>query len=374
MGNRNQRGGLFESGLIADAYDLRVFLAMRITALPGFIFPLLCFCIATITSVSVHAEPELEFPLFDDQPLTEPLELPDWFNLSFLDFRDDLQGVRDAGKAGLIVYYGQKYCAYCKAFLKHDLEKKDIQTYLRKHFDIVGVDIHGFREVTGMDGEVLSESAFSRKQQINFTPSLVFYNTDGEEALRLRGYYPPYRFRAAMEFVADKHYSNENFRDYLARADGPMIFEPGELNYQDFFLDGPLMLDRSQYPGERLLTVYFEQGDCHACDVLHTGPLSEPEIRERAMQLENVQVSIWADTPVITPSGERTTTRRWAEKLGLFYTPTLIIFDTDGQEIIRIDSVVKFFRLRNVLDYVLTGGYRQYETFQSWRASRKSGT
>lgn len=332
---------------------------------------LLLISMVFFMSAPVHAGTEVGFPVFDDQPLTEPLELPDWFKLSFLDLRDDLQEVRDAGKAGLIVYYGQKYCAYCKAFLEHDLKKKDIQTYLRKHFDIVGIDIHGFRDVTGMDGEVLSERAFSEKQQTDFTPALVFYDADGREALRLHGYYPPYRFRAAMEFVADKHYANESFRDYLARADGPMIFEPGELNQQDFFLDGPLMLDRSRYPGERPLAVFFEQGDCHACDVLHTGPLSDPDIQKRVMRLENVQLSIWADTPVITPSGERTTARRWAEKLGLFYTPTLIVFDAGGQEIIRVDSVIKFYRLRNVLDYILTGGYRQYETFQSWRASGK---
>ena len=34
----------------------------------------------------------------------------------------------------------------------------------------------------------------------NFTPSLVFYDADGNIALRLRGYYPPYQFRAALEY------------------------------------------------------------------------------------------------------------------------------------------------------------------------------
>ena len=131
------------------------------------------------------------------------------------------------------------------------------------------------------------------------------------------------------------------------------------------------MRDRSRRPGERPLAVFFEQGNCHACDVLHTGPLQEPEIRTRLEQLENVQLSFWADTPVITPSGERLTARQWAARLGVFYTPTLIIFDTDGKEIIRVDSVVQFYRLRNVLDYVLTGGYREHATFQRWRESRR---
>jgi thioredoxin-related protein len=73
---------------------------------------------------------------------------------------------------------------------------------------------------------------------------------------------------------------------------------------------------------------------------------------------------------VVTPSGERLTARQWGEQLGLFYTPTLIFFDNDGSEIMRVDSVVQFYRLRNVLDYILSGAYHEYPTFQRWRASR----
>ena len=312
-----------------------------------------------------------DFPEFDDQPLDEPLPFPDWFKLSFLDLGEDLAEARTAGKAGIIVYFGQKYCAYCKQFLEKDLTKDDIRTYMEQHFDVIGIDIHGHRMVTDFSSTEMDESRFAVRENTNFTPSVVFYDTDGREVLRLRGYYPPYRFRAALEYVADGHYRNEAFRDYLARADVPLIFEPGDLSEESFFIPGPLMLDRSRLPGERPLAVFFEQGNCHACDVLHTGPLQDPEIRARFEQLENVQLSFWSDTPVVTPSGERLTARQWAARLGLFYTPTLIFFDTDGSEIIRVDSVVQFYRLRNVLDYILTGGYREHATFQRWRESRR---
>ena len=52
------------------------------------------------------------FVEFDDAPLEEPLSFPDWFKLSFLDLREDIKEVREAGKQGLMVYFGQKYCAY----------------------------------------------------------------------------------------------------------------------------------------------------------------------------------------------------------------------------------------------------------------------
>jgi thioredoxin-related protein len=315
-------------------------------------------------------EQDNDFPLFDDQPLTEPLAFPDWFKLSFLDLGEDIEEAAQAGKQGIIVYFGQKYCAYCKQFLQ-DLGKEDIHIYMQEHFDVIGTDIHGHRMVTDLSGKEVVESRFATQEKTNFTPSVVFYDNDRREALRLRGYYPPYRFRAALEYVADGHYRHEQFREYLERAGVPLVFEPGDLSDESFFIPGPYMLDRSRIHGERPLVVFFEQGECHACDVLHTGPLKDPEIRARLEQMESVQLSFWSDTPVITPSGERTTAKQWAAKLGLFYTPTLIVFDNDGSEIIRIDSVVQFYRLRNVLDYILSGGYRKYDTFQQWRETRR---
>ncbi len=334
---------------------------------------LLAACI-TGARPGAAADPEEDFPQFDDQPLTEPLEFPDWFKLSFLDLREELKEAGEQGKAGIILYFGQKYCAYCRQFLEHDLTREDIRQYMIEHFNVIGIDIHGQRTVTDISGREREENRFAVDEKTNFTPAVVFYDTGGQEALRLRGYYPPYRFRAALEYVADGHYKNEAFRDYLARADVPLIFEPGDLSEESFFMPGPYMLDRSRLPGERPLAVFFEQGDCHACDVLHTSPLNEPEIRARIKQMESIQLSIWADTPVITPAGERTTARKWAAQLGLFYTPTLIFFDAAGREIIRVDSVVQFYRLRNVLDYILSGGYRKYATFERWRQLRRSGT
>jgi thioredoxin-related protein len=342
----------------------RVSFLVRLTGTVALLF-------ATCSAMAGEVSYDHGFVTFDDAPLEEPLAFPDWFKLSFLDLREDIEEVREAGKKGLIIYFGQKYCAYCKQFLEADLEAEDIQTYLREYFDIIGIDIHGDRTVTDLEGREMTESALAIRDKTNFTPSVIFYNAEGVEVLRLRGYYPPYRFRAALEYVADAHYKNESYRQFLARADVPLVFDPGDLIDEPLFLPGPYNLDRRVMPGERPLAVFFEQGNCHACDVLHTGPLRDPDIEVRLEQMEVVQLSIWSDTPVITPSGERLTAKQWAEQLGLFYTPTLIFFDDNGREIIRVDSVVQFYRLRNVLDYILSGGYREYPTFQRWRASRR---
>jgi thioredoxin-related protein len=306
---------------------------------------------------------------FDDFPLEEPLQYPDWFKKSFLYLPEDLEEALDAGKEGIIVYFGQRRCAYCQMLMQVNFGLPDIVTYTRRNFDLIPIDIWGIDEVTDLQGEVLTERQYALREDTNFTPSLIFYDKDGKEALRLRGYYPPYKFRAALEYVADGHYKRESFRDYLARADEALVFEPGDLNEEDFFSPPPFYLDRSRIQGERPLVVFFEQGECHACDVLHGQVLREPAIGSLFSRFDNVQLDMWSDTPVVTPDGRRTTARKWAKELGLFYAPSILFFDDQGREIIRVDSVVRFYRLRNVLNYITSGGYLAERDYQRWRVS-----
>lgn len=104
---------------------------------------------------------------------------------------------------------------------------------------------------------------------------------------------------------------------------------------------------------------------------MHAGPLNGRQISNKLKKLEVAQLDMWSNTTVVTPDGQRTTASEWAKQLGLFYTPTIVIFDEKGKEIIRVDSVVRFYRLNNVLDYILSGGYKKYSTFQRWRREYK---
>lgn len=313
----------------------------------------------------VVAQSEAGF--FDDRPLSEEIILPDWFKVSFLELTEDLDEALANGKRGLIVYFGQKNCPYCKAHLKNNWGQQDILGYTQQHFDVIAIDVLGQRQVVDFDGTSYTEKQFAIKQNTNFTPSIVFYDKGGKPALRLRGYRPPYQFRAALEYVADRHYAEESFADYLGRAETASSFGKEVLNKHENFLPPPFALDRSRIPARRPLLVSFERGRCHACDVLHAGPLQNDRIKAYLDQMDVVQLDMRTDTPVLTPDGHQTTARAWAKQLNLDYAPTLIFFDEHGKEIIRIDSVVWFFRLRNVLEYVISKGYLEYPTYQAWK-------
>ena len=325
--------------------------------------------LASAVSAEDSDNAPFEEALFDDAPLEDVFQHPEWFKKSFLDLGDDLEEAVAAGKKGIILYFGQKRCPYCERLMKVNFGDQDIAQYTRLHFDLVPFNIWGIEEVTDLAGETLSEREFAEREAATFTPTLLFIDAEGRQALRLRGYYPPFYFRAALEYVVGDHYQREPFNTYLARGDETLTFEPGDLVEEDFFAPPPFNLDRSRISAQRPLAVFFEQGHCHACTILHGKVLSDPAIRRFFTELDSVQLDMDADTPVITPDGRRITASAWADELGLFYAPSILFFDESGNEIIRVDSVAHFFRLRNVLNYVTNRAYLYEPVYQRWRTS-----
>ncbi len=308
--------------------------------------------------------------LFDDTQLEEALTYPDWFKLSLGDLNDDLDEAKKAGKKGIITYFGQKRCAYCEQFFKTSLSDIDIKNYLQKHYDLIAFDIWGIDDITDTDGTTYTERELSIHYKTNFTPSLVFYDDEGTPVFRLRGFYPPYKFRAALQYVAEGFYKKETFSDYFARANPGVYFLLGGLTERDFFLEPPYDLAALR-ENNKPTAVFFEQGNCHACDLLHSAPLSKELSIGEIEKMNVIQLNMWADTEVITPQGKKTTAKEWAKSLDLFYAPSIVFFDADGKEIIRVDSVTHFYRLWGVMDYVNQEGYKKAKDYQDWRLKQR---
>ena len=326
-------------------------------------------------SISVYATTESNSKgselVFDDTQLDEELVYPDWFKLSLGDLGDDLKEAKNDGKKGIITYFGQKRCAYCEQFFKTSLADTDIQNYLKKHYDLIAFDIWGIDDVIDTDGKKYTERELSVHYKTNFTPALVFYDADGTPVFRLRGYYPPYKFRAALQFVAEEFYKKESFSEYFARAETGEYFLLGGLTEREFFIEQPFDLKALTH-NKKATAVFFEQGNCHACDLLHSDPLSKDLSIQEIKKMNVVQLNMWADTPVTTPQGKKTTAKEWASSLDIFYAPSIVFFDDDGKEIIRVDSVARFYRLWGVLDYVNQQGYKKSKDYQSWRLTQRA--
>ncbi len=318
-------------------------------------------------SIEPVDDSSLPYETFSDVPMLRNIIVPDWFKSTFLDLPEDLASAIDDGKQGLIVYFGQRHCAYCEAMHKTVFNRPDLKAYIDRYFDVVAIDVWGKLEVTTMRGKESNETQFANDEGTYFTPSLLFYNAQGKEVLRLRGYYPPYVIRAALDYIISQSYHKESFREYQNRGAPPENLKHSQaLHKNPLFMQPPYILDRQSASSDRPLVVLFEQPRCHACNILHTDLLLDPVIQKRFKSFDVAQLNILSDTPVLTPDGEKITVKKWADKEGIFYTPSLLFFNEKGVEVIRVESVIHHIRLNQVLKYVLQRGYEETAIFERW--------
>ncbi len=294
-------------------------------------------------------------------------EYPAWFKNSFLDLKVDIDEATHAGKR-VILMFTQDNCPYCAALVERNLSQREIEATLKEKFDVIAVNLWGDRELVGLDGKRYTEKTYGAAQKIQFTPSLFFFDETGNAVLRLNGYVPPARFRAALDWVGGRQEKSVAFRDFVAarEASGQA---GGELIREDFFLKSAGDLRRS---GKRAkpLAVFFEQKDCPDCDVLHRRVLADPEARRALAQFDNVQLDMWSRDTVVTPQGERLPVREWVRKLGVNYAPGIVLFDADGREVIRWESSFRVFHTLGMFDYVSSGAYRAEPSFQRFLSAK----
>lgn len=291
-------------------------------------------------------------------------EKPEWFKNSFLDLRDDVAEAGAAGKRVLLYFY-QDGCPYCKKLLETNFALRDIETKTRKHFDVIAINIWGDREVTDLQGTVLTEKEFAAQRKVMFTPTLVFLNEQGADALRVNGYYPPHRFMAALDYVATRQESKQSFRDYVQHQSP--IAARGQLHQEPEYLQPPYKLNRR---GGKPLAVFFEQRDCPPCDELHQDVLARTASRDQLNRFDVAVLDMWSKTPVTTPEGQSKTAAEWARELNVQYAPTLVMFDAAGKEAFRTEAYLRAFHMQSALDYVASGAYREQPNFQRYIQAR----
>jgi thioredoxin-related protein len=296
----------------------------------------------------------------------ERAEHPAWFKESFLDFEEDVQEAASRNKR-VMLYFHQDGCPYCSKLVTDNFSQQDIVETMQASLESIAVNMWGDREVVTIDGTPYTEKTLAAALRVNYTPTLIFLDEQGKVALRLNGYYPPDEFRLALEYVAGHQETETGFPDYVAERAGAAA---GKLNAEPFFLPPPYALARNAVPADRPLAVFFEQAPCENCDILHKKILVDPATRKLVEQFENVQLDMRADTPVLTPDGNRTTASDWARELGIGYAPSIVFFDKQGREVMRIDAFLKTFHVQSVFDYVLQEAYLEEPSFQRFISAR----
>lgn len=288
---------------------------------------------------------------------------PAWFKESFLDLREDLAEARKDGKRVMLLFT-QDNCPYCNLLVERNLAQRDIEATLKARFDVIALNLWGDREVKGLDGQTYTEKTFGAAHKVQFTPTLMFFDETGKTLLRLNGYVPPTRFKAALDWVAGREEGRIAFRDFVAARESGAT--KGELIAEPWFARP----DALKRPGQRPLALFFEQRDCPDCATLHRRVLADPEIRALLGRFDAVQLDMWARDPAPGLDGHPIAPRELARALDVKYAPGIILFDATGREVIRWESGFRVFHTAGMLDYVISGAHRTEPNFQRYLSAR----
>jgi thioredoxin-related protein len=304
-------------------------------------------------------------PAMAQEPSPHAIEIPRWFTDSFLDFREDIVEARRE-KRRLMVYFGQDGCPYCTRLMTTNFSQARIVEKTRKSFVAIALNIFGDRETKWLDGSTMTEKELARKLRVQFTPTILFFDESGSIVARLDGYYPPNKFEAVLDYVAERRERKTSLGAWLARnARDPAS---PKLADEPFFMPPPYDLRRR--PGGKPLAVLFETPYCAPCDELHRDGLKRPHVKALLEGFDVVRFALGASTPLTTPFARATTAREWADELGVTYTPALVFFADDGREVFRIDAYLRPFHLASSLEYVASGAYRDEPSFQRFIQGR----
>jgi len=290
---------------------------------------------------------------------------PEWFHESFLDLNEDIEELADENKR-LILFVSQNSCPYCHKFINENLKDADTRNKLDKHFKIIHINLFGDKEITDTNGQTYTEKGFGIMRNIQFTPTLLFFDEDANQILRLNGYINTEKFNLALDYVKDKKEKVTTYKEYLLKSKNKTV--SATLNR-----DKELFISSNNFSRKntsKKTAIFFESTNCTECDITHNTLLKNKETRKLLKELDVYQVDLNSNKNIATPKGMIVNIKEWTKQLNISNTPTIIYFDENGDEVIRVESLFKTFHFQSIIDYVVSDDFKTQKEFQRYLSKR----
>ena len=115
----------------------------------------------------------------------------------------------------LAVYFEQPNCRQCDTLHQKVLIHELVQAQAEK-MRSVQIDMWSDTPVTTPDGRATTARTFARELNIQFAPTIVFFDRAGQEVMRLDGAFRTFHTQGILRYVNDKAYLEQpSFQRYL---------------------------------------------------------------------------------------------------------------------------------------------------------------
>ena len=143
----------------------------------------------------------------------------DWFMPSTFDLRKDQQAAIKSGKM-LVLLWEQRGCVYCKQMHEIAFQYEEFVNLAKNNFYVVQMDMRGDGSFVSFTGEKKTEAKIAKDLSVTFTPTTQFLDDTSHEVFRMPGYANPPVFKAVYEYVLEKGYEKDSFRDWVKKKTG----------------------------------------------------------------------------------------------------------------------------------------------------------
>ncbi|HNW66147.1 MAG TPA: thioredoxin fold domain-containing protein, partial [Aliarcobacter cryaerophilus] len=240
-------------------------------------------------------------------------EVPSWFKDSFLDISEDIEEATEKNKH-FMIFLDFEGCPYCSKMLKESFEEDNkTSQFIKNNFDVIELNVKGSRELTWVDEDVLTEKDLTEKLKIQYSPTLLIFNSNKEIVARVNGYRNSKDFQYILDFIQTKSYEKMDFTSYLSKLDkkDTYIFIPNKM-FKDLN-----DLSKIKTP----VAIIFEDKSCIQCDHFHNKILTNKDVIDEFSKFTVIRVDANSTKELILPTGEKTTPKSLVEKINLDYRP-----------------------------------------------------
>lgn len=149
-------------------------------------------------------------------------------------------------------------------------------------------------------------------------------------------------------FAAEQLTSTESIQSDLVN---PGYHEKPEW-FKESFLDLRDDVEEAKQNNKRVL-IYFYQDGCPYCAKLLQDNLGQKKLADKTRKnFDVIAINMWGDKEVTGLDGSLTTEKKFAEKMKVMYTPTLLFLTETGKVALRVNGYYAPNKFETALDYV----------------------
>ena len=277
--------------------------------------------------------------------------VPSWFKDSFLDIAEDIDEASEKNRH-FMIFLDFEGCPYCSKMLKENFEDNNkTSQFIKANFDVIELNVKGSKEITWVDGEVVTEKGLTEKLKIQYSPTVLFFSPNKEIVARVNGYRNTTEFQYILDFVQTKKYENTDLASYLNKLEKKELYKL-QANKMFKEIDD---LSKIKTP----VAIIFEDGSCTQCEHFHNKILTNKDVIDEFNKFTVVRFDATSKKEIITPDGKKTTPNELLASLKLDYRPGVLLYD-NSKLITTIDALLFPFHFKEVLRYVSGKNYIDY--------------